>query len=700
MKHRWSSKTLKTFVDRYAPVYGEALATRAYSSRLLGMDPELVLHGGGNTSVKAPFTNILGEKVPAIYVKGSGWDMATAGPEGFVPLDLAKLRALRPLNDIKDADMFEQVNLAKLRSLTFNPSIEALAHAWINKTYVDHTHPNAILTLTNQVGGESIVREALGDDVIVRPYFQPGFSLSKDLADALEAMPGVRGVVLMHHGLFTFDDDPQVSYESHLELVDRAETYLKRKASRDFFLVGPVEPPSDLLKEVIPFVRGRLAEKTGDSDRPFVPVLLRVIRKPEILGLLSHPRAKEFFGGPVLTADFLIRTKPWLAYVESPDLENGDRLREQIRQAIAAYVERYTAYYAQGTRRTGRSFSMFNPAPRVLIVPNLGVFCSGPVLKEADITADLAQVTLKVMARIAAMGGRYQGIPEDKLFEMEYWVPQLAKLSKDQGALAGKVAVVTGAAGAIGSAICRRLLEEGCVVVGTDLPGDRLQALTRELTGDFGQAFMGHAMDVTDEASVRGAFETISWTFGGVDILIPNAGVAFVKPLDELDLEEFRRVYRVNVEGMLLFMKWGARLLKQQGTGGDIIFISTKNVPSPGASFGAYSATKAAAHQLARVASLELAPFGIRVNNLAPDAVFKGGHRRSGLWAVCGPDRMKARGLDEKGLEEYYRNRNLLKIQVRAEHVANGVLFFATRQTPTTGATLPIDGGLPDATPR
>lgn len=700
MGKRWSDKALKSFVDRYAPEYGKALAIRVYSSQLLGREPDLVLHGGGNTSVKAPFTTIFGETISALFVKGSGLDMASIGPDGFVPLDLDKLLKLGRLDSLSDEAMFEQLRLAMLRPLTFSPSIEALAHAWIDRTFVDHTHANAILTLTNQTNGESIVREALGDDVLIRPYIHPGFLLGKDIAKTLYEKPNVRGIVFMHHGLFTFDDDPRVSYETHLELVDRAKKFIRSKTSRSFFVFEPRLKSSLPIPEVAPFVRGMMAGETGDDNRPFKPVILRTLHDGEMMEVLSHPKLRQIVEGTVLTSDFLIRTKPWMAWIDKPDLHNIEHLRKQIEGAVREFSERYRGYYRSGIERTGRTFPMFNPRPRILVVPELGVFCSGLTPKQAEITADLASATLKVKMDIAAMNGVYQGIEEEKLFEMEYWGPQLAKLPEHALPLEGKIAVVTGAAGAIGSAICRRLLEEGCLVVGTDLPGQRLETLDKELSEGFEGYFVTYPMDVTDESSVREVFSTISLRFGGVDILIPNAGIAFVKPLDELELKDFRRVHRVNVEGTLLFLKWGIRLLKRQGTGGDIIFISTKNVPSPGASFGAYSATKAAAHQLARVASLELAPYDIRVNNLAPDAVFRGGGRKSGLWEVCGPERMKARGLDEKGLEDYYRNRNLLKIQVRAEYVANGVIFFATRQTPTTGVTLPIDGGLPEATPR
>ena len=266
--------------------------------------------------------------------------------------------------------------------------------------------------------------------------------------------------------------------------------------------------------------------------------------------------------------------------------------------------------------------------------------------------------------------------------------------------LAGRTALVTGAAGAIGYGVCRGLLDCGCHVAITDLPGGRFDKFVTEFQKRDADRVIGVPMDVTDAKSVANAFAEISTTWGGVDIVVVNAGLALACPLVEIDLEAFRRLERVNIEGTLLVLGEAGRHFARQNTGGDVVLISTKNVFAPGAGFGAYSATKAAAHQLARIASLEFAPLGVRVNMVAPDAVFSGGAHKSGLWAEVGPGRMKARGLDEKGLEEYYRNRNLLKARVTSEHVANAVLFFATRQTPTTGACIPVDGGLPDATPR
>jgi NAD(P)-dependent dehydrogenase (short-subunit alcohol dehydrogenase family) len=284
---------------------------------------------------------------------------------------------------------------------------------------------------------------------------------------------------------------------------------------------------------------------------------------------------------------------------------------------------------------------------------------------------------------------------------MEFRAFQRAKVAgKGPLPLRGSVAIVTGAAGAIGSGICEELLSQGCTVAATDLAGENLDAMAFTLKGMYGDRALGVPLDVTDGASVSAAFEKTIAAFGGIDIIVINAGLAHVSPLTEMDLDAFRKLERVNIEGTLLLLAQAGKLFKLQNTAGDVVLVSTKNVFAPGAKFGAYSATKAAAHQLCRIASLEFADMGVRVNMVSPDAVFSHGSRKSGLWAQVGPDRMKARGLDEKGLEEYYRQRNLLKMRVTAEHVARAVVFFVTHRTPTTGATIPVDGGLPDSTPR
>jgi NAD(P)-dependent dehydrogenase (short-subunit alcohol dehydrogenase family) len=337
--------------------------------------------------------------------------------------------------------------------------------------------------------------------------------------------------------------------------------------------------------------------------------------------------------------------------------------------------------------------------PRVILLPGLGAVCAGGDVGEAGTVRDIVAQTLAVKTKIVSVGA-YEGLDEEHLFDMEYSSLQHAKLVGEELPLRRCVALVTGAAGAIGAGICQGLLENGCHVSATDLPGDPLAGLVADLRRTHDDRIIGVPLDVTDPKSVADGFGQVVREWGGIDLFVINAGVAHVSSLADLESGAFRRLARVNIDGTLHVLSEAARLFRKQNTGGDIVLISTKNVFAPGARFGAYSATKAAAHQLARIASLELAEIGVRVNMVSPDAVFSHGTRKSGLWAEVGPDRMRARDLDERGLEEYYRNRNLLKARITAAHVARAVLYFATRQTPTTGATIPVDGGLPDATPR
>jgi NAD(P)-dependent dehydrogenase (short-subunit alcohol dehydrogenase family) len=373
------------------------------------------------------------------------------------------------------------------------------------------------------------------------------------------------------------------------------------------------------LAQIIPIVRGLLAESTGNDDMPFKPVILKFSAdKDSIGGLQSSLKSK----------------KPPL-FLDAPD-EGADpeKLREQFSDAISNYSAQH------------------NAKPEIIRVRDFGVLYVEPCVGTS-------------------------GLP-----------------------LGNKVALITGAAGAIGYGICCGLLEAGCHLAATDLPGKKLDDFIADLKQIGGDRVIGVAIDVTDKESVTRGFESVIQAWGGIDIVVVGAGIPLVSFLKDIDLDAFRKLEKVNVEGALSTLAEASRIFIAQGTGGDVIIISTKNVPAPGAGFGAYSATKAACHQLGRIASIELAQYGVRVNMVAPDGVFSEGKYKSGLWEQVGPDRMRARGLDEKGLQEYYQSRNLLKAKITGRHVANAVLFFATRQTPTTGATIPVDGGLPDATPR
>jgi rhamnulose-1-phosphate aldolase/alcohol dehydrogenase len=702
MENRWRDDEAAEFTRKYGAQWGKDLAVRTYTSRLLGAEPDLVLHGGGNTSVKGTHTNILGERVPAIYVKASGFDLAAIEPEGHSGLDLLSLKKLRALDDLSDEAMMDEFRARLFNPHAATPSLETLVHAFLPAKFVDHTHADAILALANQPQGEKLLREALGDEVTVLPYIRPGFKLAKAVAKAFEAKPQARAMVWMKHGIVTWSETAQDSYSAMIELVSRAEDFLSKRATKPLKVAvqTPVEKARDRVTQVAPILRGLLAQPSGDQDRPFRRTILVPLTTREVLDFVDSDRGRELALTPPLTSDHLIRTKALPLWIDAPRYEDAAKLRDQLVKAVQAYSDQYGAYVARHAARIPPGVSRFDSLPRVVLLPALGAICAGKDVKAATIARDITAHTLAVKARVAAMGS-YEGLPEDELFEMEYHAFQHAKLGTTLDLpLSREVALVTGAAGAIGSAICEELLEQGCHVAATDLAGDALKSLANELRAKHGERIVTVPLDVTDPKSVAQAFCAVIGTWGGVDLIVVNAGIAMVAPLAELDVESFRKLERVNVEGTLLVIGEAARHFRTQGTGGDIVLVSTKNVFAPGAKFGAYSATKAAAHQLARIASLELAELGVRVNMVAPDAIFSHGARKSGLWAEVGPDRMRARGLDEKGLEDYYRQRNLLKATVTARHVAKAVLFFATRQTPTTGATLPVDGGLPDATPR
>ena len=706
MESRWSDADADRCRERWAPRWGEDLALRAYTARLLGADPALVLHGGGNTSLKGTVRDVFGELRPALFVKASGRDLASAGPDDHVALDLVALRRLvAEVATLDDGAARRELLRARFDPAAPAPSIEAPVHAVVPGRFVDHTHADAVLALTNRPDGEEAVRRALGDDVVVLAYATPGHELARAVAAALAERPGAKAMVWLRHGLVTWSDDARSSYEAMIELVARADAALEREAPSP--APAPAAAPAldgatpARLEAVGPLLRGLLAVPSGDDDRPWHRVILAAATGPEEVALLATPGVRELATTSPLTADHLIRTKPWPLWVEDPPWGDPTRLRQVLADAVAGYAAAYGEYLERHRRHLPAGVVTFDPLPRVVLLPGLGVVAAGGSAGEAAVARDIAVRTLATKARLARAGVAYEGLSEEHLFAMEYRPLQHAKLAAREGEpLGGTVALVTGAAGAIGAGVCRSLLGAGAQVLATDLAGPGLDSLGGELTADFPSRCATAHLDVTDPASVAAGFGAAYRRWGGVDLVVVNAGLAHVATLEELDLAAFEGLERVNVHGALLLLAEAARHFRRQGTGGDVVLVSTKNVFAPGASFGAYSATKAAAHQLARIASLELAELGVRVNMVAPDAVFGEGSRRSGLWAEVGPARMRARGLDEAGLEAYYQGRNLLGARVTADHVGRAVLYFATRQSPTTGATLPVDGGLPDATPR
>lgn len=674
---------------------------RLYSSRLLGMEKDLVLYGGGNTSVKSTFTDITGRQVPSIYVKASGCHLADMTADDLVLLDFAWLSGLRSLKEMSDESLREVLQTHLLRLSKSVPSVEAMMHVFIPGKFVDHTHPSAILALVNRENGVTAVKEALGEDVPTVPYIKAGFGLAKAVSQTIEKYPSCTSLVLLHHGLITWGETAQESYEKTINLVSRAEEYLNSKISRPVQHVPVSFESIPDYKKIAPLIRGVLSSPTGNADYPRKRIVLCPLLDETVKKFMEMPEARSLVLQPPLTPDYLIRTRPFSLWLDNPDYQNLAHLREQLSDAVKSFVLQYEEYLRRHRGSMSAGTAVFDSYPLVVFLPGLGVICVGATAKDASIARDITEQAIRVKELIFRTGGKYKGLSEDHLFDMEYHSFQTAKVKKQFSEIKKEgIALITGAAGAIGSGISVRLLEEGWHVAVTDLPGKPLESLELTLRERFAERVMAVALDVTSPESVEAGFEAVKEKWGGIDLVVINAGLAHVSSLADMDTSAFQKLEKVNVEGTLLLLRQSARLFFLQKTGGDIVLISTKNVFAPGAKFGAYSATKAASHQLARIASLELAEIGVRVNMVAPDAVFSHGETRSGLWSTVGPDRMKARGLDEKGLEEYYRNRNLLKARITSEHVASAVLFFANRLTPTTGATIPVDGGLPDAAPR
>jgi rhamnulose-1-phosphate aldolase/alcohol dehydrogenase len=706
MESRWSDRDAAEYVERFGPRWGEAMALRVYTSRLIGRDPDLVMHGGGNTSLKGTVTTLVGDAVEALFVKGSGWELDTIEPPGLPAVRLEPLRRLRALPALSDEEMVNQLRTNLLDAGAPNPSVETLLHAFLPHRFVDHTHADVALVVTNQPPAEAaaMVRDAFGPRWGVVPYVMPGFALAKLAAEVFERAPDVEGLVLLNHGLFTFADDARTAYERMIAAVDRAERFARARARGPRPVLGASRPATGRAEaacRLAPVLRGALAQATGDEDRPWRRVVLEWRADEEVVALLDAPDAAALAAENPLTPDHVIRTKgPALVLDGSLPLDDPPALRARLDEAVARFRARYDAYVEAHRHRARGPITKLDPSPRVVLVPGVGVFAAGPTRRDARIAADIAEHTVRAKA-LANVIGRYTGLADADLFDMEYWTLEQAKLGRAKEApLAGQVALVTGAAGAIGFAICEKLVEAGAHVVVSDVSPERTAAAVRDLDPKARGVAAGVVMNVTDEGSVAAGFADACREYGGVDVVVLNAGIAHVSPIETTDPSAFRRVVETNLVGYFLVLREAAALLRRQGTGGSVVVNSSKNVFGPGADFGAYSASKAGAHQLGKVAALELAAAGVRVNMINADAVFGDARRPSGLWQEVGPARARSRGLDPGALQDYYRARNLLKARVTGAHVGNAVVFFAANLTPTTGATLPVDGGVPDAFPR
>lgn len=684
IKDRWSEGDAAGLSD---------LETLVYLSRLLGADPRLVLWGGGNTSLKVTEPDFRGRPTRVLRVKGSGSDLKAVTERDFPAVRLDDILALLERDDMSDEEMVAYLAHAVMDPAAPRPSIETLLHGFVPARCVVHSHADAILALTDNSRAEEVLAEVFGERMALLPYRRPGFLLSRAVHQAVSERPGLDGVILLNHGLITWHDDPATAYHLHVDAVNRAVSYAARRAVTGYVLGVAREVPAparrhELAAALAPVLRGLC----GRHQR----MVLRFDDGDDVLRFVASARAPEVAERGAATPDHILNVKRTPLWIESPDLADTERTMQAAREAFAAYVERYSAYYQ--AHQSGEA--MLPPVPRVVLVVGLGMFSAGKDSRAALIANEIYHHTIAIM-EVAESVGRYRSLTPADAFGAEYWPLELYKLTlpPPEQELSRRVALITGAAGAIGTGIARLFAACGAHVVCADVDAARAAALADELTEAHpANRALAVEMDVTTEASVRAAYREIVLAYGGLDVLVSNAGIAQSGALDHLTLEQWERSLAVNTTGHFLVVAEALRVMKAQGMGGSIVTIATKNVPAPGKEFGAYSASKAAQAQLTRVAALEGGAHGIRCNMINPDAIFA----NSGLWTPqVRQERARAYGIEPSQLEEFYRTRNILRADVTAEDVAQAALFYASdRSAKTTGSMLPVDGGLREAFPR
>jgi rhamnulose-1-phosphate aldolase/alcohol dehydrogenase len=678
MKSAWVEHDAKAAVDHWAKTGVAAdLALRVYTTRLLGGDPRLVLHGGGNTSVKTHVKDLFGEDAEVLCVKGSGWDMGSIEPTGMPAVRLAALRKLRARAAMPDDEMVRVQRASLIDPQAPNPSVETLLHAFVPHKFVDHTHATAVLSLIDQADSEALCAETYGRRLGFVPYMMPGFALAKKAAEVFESNPDVEGLILDKHGIFTFGNDAREAYERMIEFVTLAEERLRKKGNAKF---ASAKVPDELASaaEVAPIIRGACVLRDAYGEGAHKRLILHFRSSDTILNYVSGKDIMRYARAGLITPDHVIRTKPWPLIVAAPEAGNLDAFKNAVQQAADRFMDDYAAYFTRQKARANGA-TMHDPLPRVVLVPGVGLFGLGATAKEAHVAADVAEAALEGISGAESIG-TFKSISESDMFDVEYWPLELAKLGQHKPLpLAGQVTVITGAGGAIGAATARAFAEAGAEVALLDID---VKAAVKSAKAIGGSA-LAVACDVTDAASVDTAFNQVIAAFGGVDIAVSNAGAAWQGKIGDVEEALLRESFELNFFAHQKVAQAAVKIMLKQGIGGCLLFNVSKQAVNPGPEFGPYGLPKAATLLLVRQYALDYGAAGIRANAVNADRI------RSGLLTQDFiKERAKARGLSEKE----YMSGNLLQREVTAEDVAQAFLHQALELKTTANVTT-VDGG-------
>ncbi len=650
MKSNWNN-------DEAKKLNGDLLKLRVYTSQLLGNDEDLVMHGGGNTSVKIKEKNIFGEEEDILYVKGSGWDLGTIKEEGFSPVKLSALLKLAELPTLTDVDMVKYQRMAMTNPAAPNPSVETILHGIIPYTFVDHTHADAVVIITNTPGGKNRIQEIYGKNMLIVPYVMPGFILAKTIYEMTKNIDweNLDGMILMSHGVFTFDNDPKRAYEKMIDIVSKAEKYLKKQGAT--IIKGAKKEKVDALH--IAKIRKQVSDVWG------APILTRLDNSAASVAFSHLPNVRKITNRGPLTPDHIIRTKRTpIVFSKNPtkDLEK--------------YKSDYKAYF----QAHNQGEKLLDQAPRWAVLPKVGTLSFGPTPKHLRIIEDISRHTKKAIYQAEQLGG-WKALGKADLFEVEYWSLEQAKLAKagKPKSMQGKVALVTGAASGIGKACVESLIAQGAVVVALDI--------AKTIHTTFSQKeVLPIQCDVTNSKQIEKALEQAVLHFGGIDLLVSNAGTfPPSSQIAAMDEKAWQKSLDINLTSHQRLLKMCTPFL-ELGHEAAVVLIASKNVPAPGPGAAAYSVAKAGLTQLGRIAAMELGGKGIRVNMIHPNAVFD-----TGIWT----DQVLSGRAKNYGLTiDEYKTRNLLKVEVTSNDVANlTVAMLGDTFGKITGAQVPIDGG-------